>query len=517
MHRWKKLAFFFTVLAVFVLACAPSRRNSRSVSKVLSAQSEKPLEQLLAQLFSENRTERALAAAELKTRKMVSERNIIQALRSTIQQNEPTVADLIELLKSSDPEERARAKRALELKGVDSLEPLLEALQASFSELRDTNPVGLSEIKVEPKKKEIKKLANNSETKKLVRQQVKEERASLQEESKTLVTLEKKSKPSQSWTDKTDNPAILKLIEQLRSPDRSRRVDAAAALHKHGDEAIPVLIRSLKDGSSYVRVWAATVLGNLEAEQARPALEQALEDSSHYVRRRAQVALEKIASRKRKASIQKASPQKSSAVKKVRRAKKQVKKHVVAKAPKLVKKKVKEDTKTVDALIELAQSENDELRTLATQTLDKLRISKAESDVITVRNTRKLRKGELDESSVISSKRDSQSAIVPAAAKDSLELESQGDKLDSLPGSIWSGTDSLGDHYVFEFGKEGVLNYTNPAGSKRQGIWRQNGTQIYFSMNGGYSEYLGTLIGNSIEGKAWNKQNLRWTWKIYRQ
>ena len=513
MRRWKKWSLIFIAFAVFALSCAPSRRYSRSVSKVLTAQSEKPLEQLLAQLFSENRTERALAAAELKTRKLINERNIVQALRSTIQENEPTITDLIELLKSPDPEEQARAKRALELRGVDSLAPLLDALQASFSELRKTNPVALSEIKIEPEKKEVKQLDKKREPKKLVKQQVQEERASLQEKSKTIVSPVKTARSTLSWVRKTDNPVVVKLINRLRSPDRAKRVEAAAALQKHGDETIPILIRALKDSSSYVRVWVATVLGNLGAEEARPALEEAQRDVSHYVRRRAQVALEKIASRKRKVSISKTPPKKIEVSKKVRTAKKPV----AFKAPKIEKKNVKEDTKTVDALIELAQSENDELRALANQTLDKLRIAKAESNVIVVRNARKPRDSELGTSNVIDAEAVSESAIVPAVVKDSPSQDSQESGLVNLPGTVWSGTDSLGDRYVFEFGEEGALHYTNPAGSKRQGIWRQNGTQIYFSMNGGYSEYLGTLIGNSIEGKAWNKQNLRWTWKIYKQ
>ena len=84
----------------------------------------------------------------------------------------------------------------------------------------------------------------------------------------------------------------------------------------------------------------------------------------------------------------------------------------------------------------------------------------------------------------------------------------------SLAGTTWSGTDSDGDYYVFTFEQDGTLAYRSPTGSYRNGKWSQYESAVYLEMNDHYSEYLGQISVDVIEGKAWNKNQRKWTWKV---
>lgn len=86
----------------------------------------------------------------------------------------------------------------------------------------------------------------------------------------------------------------------------------------------------------------------------------------------------------------------------------------------------------------------------------------------------------------------------------------------SLAGTTWSGDDSEGDHYVFTFEKDGTLAYQSPTGSYRNGKWSQYEGAVYLEMNDHYSEYLGQISGDVIQGKAWNTRQRKWNWKVTR-
>ncbi|HEX8068449.1 MAG TPA: hypothetical protein VF546_00760 [Pyrinomonadaceae bacterium] len=86
----------------------------------------------------------------------------------------------------------------------------------------------------------------------------------------------------------------------------------------------------------------------------------------------------------------------------------------------------------------------------------------------------------------------------------------------SLAGTTWSGTDSDGDHYVFTFEESGTLAYRSPAGSYRNGKWHQFEGAVYFEMNDHYSEYLGQMQGDVLQGRAWNRPQHKWLWKVTR-
>ncbi len=89
-----------------------------------------------------------------------------------------------------------------------------------------------------------------------------------------------------------------------------------------------------------------------------------------------------------------------------------------------------------------------------------------------------------------------------------------GGEAPSVLGTKWAGADSDGDDYVVQFEADGVLAYTSPTGSFRNGLWKQSGSALYWQINDHYSEYLGEVKGRSIEGIAWNQEDHRWTWKF---
>jgi hypothetical protein len=87
-------------------------------------------------------------------------------------------------------------------------------------------------------------------------------------------------------------------------------------------------------------------------------------------------------------------------------------------------------------------------------------------------------------------------------------------RVKSLAGTTWSGTDSDGDYYVFTFEQDGTLAYRSPTGSYKNGKWNQFKNALYIETNDHYSEYLGRINGNIIQGKAWNKEGRVWRWKV---
>jgi hypothetical protein len=92
-------------------------------------------------------------------------------------------------------------------------------------------------------------------------------------------------------------------------------------------------------------------------------------------------------------------------------------------------------------------------------------------------------------------------------------LAAEAEKTIALAGTTWSGKDSDGDFYVYTFERDGTLAYKSPTGSFRNGTWKQFGGALYMETLGHFSEYLGEIRGNVIEGKAWNKDHRFWSWK----
>ncbi|MBN8580935.1 MAG: hypothetical protein J0L96_09705 [Anaerolineae bacterium] len=87
----------------------------------------------------------------------------------------------------------------------------------------------------------------------------------------------------------------------------------------------------------------------------------------------------------------------------------------------------------------------------------------------------------------------------------------------NLEGTVWAGTDSDGDYYVYEFLPGGVLKFTSPTGTFAEDKWEQNGNSVYMEMSNKYCEYTGVINGDTITGNAWNKDGHTWTWTAKKQ
>jgi hypothetical protein len=82
----------------------------------------------------------------------------------------------------------------------------------------------------------------------------------------------------------------------------------------------------------------------------------------------------------------------------------------------------------------------------------------------------------------------------------------------SVAGTTWTGPDTMGRHYTYEFLTGGTMHYTYENGSFTDGTWWQEVDTIYMSMNNKYSERLGRITGSHMEGNAWNTVGKKWTW-----
>jgi len=87
----------------------------------------------------------------------------------------------------------------------------------------------------------------------------------------------------------------------------------------------------------------------------------------------------------------------------------------------------------------------------------------------------------------------------------------------SVLGSVWSGVDSDGDHYTFRFEQNGILSYTSPTGTYRNGTWKQDGPSIAVEINNHYSDYTGTIAGNEMAGTATNVTGKKWNWHLTKE
>ena len=82
----------------------------------------------------------------------------------------------------------------------------------------------------------------------------------------------------------------------------------------------------------------------------------------------------------------------------------------------------------------------------------------------------------------------------------------------NLEGTIWSGIDSGGKSFVYEFLPNGVLKFTVETGTFTDGSWKQDGKLIYFEMNNKYAEGEGVISDNLMTGNGWNQAGYKWTW-----
>lgn len=86
----------------------------------------------------------------------------------------------------------------------------------------------------------------------------------------------------------------------------------------------------------------------------------------------------------------------------------------------------------------------------------------------------------------------------------------------TVEGTVWKGETNPGEVFIVRFEKGGILCYTSPSGTFRNGTWTQKGNAIYLEMNQRYAEYRGVLAGNRLTGTAGNITGLTWTWSVQR-
>ena len=80
----------------------------------------------------------------------------------------------------------------------------------------------------------------------------------------------------------------------------------------------------------------------------------------------------------------------------------------------------------------------------------------------------------------------------------------------TVRGNHYSGTDSDGDFYEYEFSTSGTLKYTSPSGTYSNGTWQQYKSSIFIETNGHYKVCIGIVDETSLEFKCWNKNNQFW-------
>ena len=91
-----------------------------------------------------------------------------------------------------------------------------------------------------------------------------------------------------------DERAIEPLISTLKDNNKLVRREASTSLSRMGPAAVEPLIAVLDDPDWRVRGAAAWALGNLNDERAIPALEKLLDDESGYIKSGAQSAIATI-------------------------------------------------------------------------------------------------------------------------------------------------------------------------------------------------------------------------------
>jgi hypothetical protein len=87
---------------------------------------------------------------------------------------------------------------------------------------------------------------------------------------------------------------------------------------------------------------------------------------------------------------------------------------------------------------------------------------------------------------------------------------------ESVEGTMWRGETTPGAIFIVRFERGGILCYTSPSGTWRNGTWKQNGSAIYLEMNQKYAEYRGVIRGDRIAGEAGNVNGDNWTWDVKR-
>jgi len=87
----------------------------------------------------------------------------------------------------------------------------------------------------------------------------------------------------------------------------------------------------------------------------------------------------------------------------------------------------------------------------------------------------------------------------------------------NLEGTVWTGTDSDGEDFVYEFLSGGIFKYTVSGETYTNGTWEQDGTSVYIETNNKFAESDAVISGNTMTGTFRNIDGHEWTWTAERQ
>jgi uncharacterized protein (TIGR02996 family) len=83
-----------------------------------------------------------------------------------------------------------------------------------------------------------------------------------------------------------------------------------------------------------------------------------------------------------------------------------------------------------------------------------------------------------------------------------------------LVNTVWAGTDSHGDYYIWRFLSGGEARYSSPTGDWGQSSWRQIGPLALIETSWHYAAYEGLVAGRTLRGWAANIASDNWRWTL---
>ena len=89
----------------------------------------------------------------------------------------------------------------------------------------------------------------------------------------------------------------------------------------------------------------------------------------------------------------------------------------------------------------------------------------------------------------------------------------------SIAGTTWHGMDlyiSTLVPYQYTFQTDHVLQYSYQGSTYTNGTWRQEGDTVYMETNNHFSDRVGQITGNKMDGKGWNVKGQKWNWHATR-
>lgn len=334
-----------------------------------------------------------------------------------------------------------------------------------------------------------------------------------------VVAASEPDRSADSASSGTASASTDEIIAQLNSSDPKVRANAEAELRKMDKAAIQPLIDALRRTEEKKDYWNVQVAKKDGQSVGGTTVTVRPQRSSVYSDQQPIPAVEILRRRREGKPLPITTPQKV-APQQNQTADQLVNKLTsdnAAERDAAAKKLSRMGSEAVPSLITVLRDNDAQAQQAAADVLGDIRAAKASSTpVIVVKGpeaaaklAEKVEEPEEPEPTPVAKEKDTALAIT----KRRLPMQESED----LVGTKWAGTDSDGDYYEFEFRSDNVFWYRSPSGEYAGGYWRQDGSSVYMSMNNDFAEYEGSRKGSVLEGRAWNKKNATWTWRVTRQ